>query len=243
MVLPTQLPGPVVYLCLLRQILLRVVKRLELIEILDEFLHLIHVIQFLDHLLISLLLHAAQTGGLVVRCLFEIREQIRRQLARLAGGRTALRHRARGGVIGARAGADGGRLLPQRLLQILFHVVHRILADKIVHAAGLYVELVIQLTLFGHQVIKSLRQGVLLLGVGAGRLVLQRLNFFAQLLLPLHQFLERIIQPGILAFGIRNIHLLAQVVVVVLHADDLQTHHCAARQMRRGCVVHRLGIK
>ena len=60
----------------------------------------------------------------------------------------ALRNIERGGVIGFGAPANILGLLTEFFLQILFHVVQRILADEIFHALGLAIQLAIELVLF-----------------------------------------------------------------------------------------------
>ena len=70
LVFPAQLARTIVSLRLLREILLRPVKRLEQVEILDQFLHLAHVIERLDHLLVGFLMHAGQAARLDRRTLF-----------------------------------------------------------------------------------------------------------------------------------------------------------------------------
>ena len=70
LVFTVQLARTIVSLRLLREVLLRPVERLEQVEILDQFLHLAHVVERLNHLLVGLLMHAGQAARFDRRKLF-----------------------------------------------------------------------------------------------------------------------------------------------------------------------------
>ena len=241
LVFPAQLPRTVVSLRLLGQILLRPVERLEQIEILDQLLHLAHVIQRLDDLFVGLLLHAAQPRDLIVRRFLQIIQHVRRQLARAARRRTALRNVARGGGIVVRALPDVLRLLAQHFLEVLLDIIKRMLPDKIFHAPGLPVEFFVQLILPGEEAVQLLGERLTLPGVGLGKLPGQFLRFVAELFLLVNQVMQIVVELGIFGFRVGNVGLFAQVIVVILDADDLEPDGLAPCQMRLRRGVHRLG--
>ena len=140
-----------------RQVLLRPVKRIKQVEIVDQLLHLIHLVERGHDFLFGLLVRAVQSRDLFVGGLFQIVEHVGRQAPSAVGRRAALDDVAQGGVIGLRAPPDGAGLLAQQFLHILFHVIERIFAHEIVHPPGLLVELLIQLILFGGDFVQLLR--------------------------------------------------------------------------------------
>ena len=78
-------------------------------------------------------------------------------------------------------------------------------------------------------------------GVGLGPWVVKLLGFLANLLLLLDQRLQIVVEFGVFGLRVGDVALLAQKIVVILHADKLQTHGLAVRQVGLRRVVQRLG--
>ncbi len=84
------------------------------------------------------------------------------------------------------------------------------IADKMFHALGLLVELLVQFILPGEQVVQLLRERLALPGVGLGELAGQLLRFVAELFLLVNQVLQIIVQLGVFGLRVGDVRLLAQ---------------------------------
>ena len=78
-------------------------------------------------------------------------------------------------------------------------------------------------------------------GVGLGQLAGEFLRFVAELFLLVNQVMQIVVEFGVFGFRVGDVGLFAQVIVVILDADDLKPDGLAARQMRLRRGVKRLG--
>ncbi len=155
--------------------------------------------------------------------------------------RTALGNIPGRGVVRARALSNVLCLLAQQFLQFLLYVIKRIVPYKFVHPSGVLVEFLVQLVLLRQQSVKLAHQSFALLLVGLGQL---RLHFFCRLtefLLVFDQLLHVVHERLIFGLGVGQVGLLAQEIIVILHADDHQPHRLAASQVWLRCGVHGFG--
>ena len=109
------------------------------------------------------------------------------------------------------------------------------------HAPGLLVEFLVQFVLPGEEAVQLPGECLALPGVGLGDLAGQFLRFVAELFLLLNQVLQIAVQLGVFGFRVGEVGLFAQIIVVILDADDLEPDRLAAREVRLRRRVHGLG--